>query len=1221
MNAGDKLGHYTVVAKIGAGGMGEVYRATDTKLSRDVALKVLPAEMARDAQRLARFQREARAVAALNHPHIVTIFSVEEAGGVHFFTMELIEGQPLNRCIPEGGLPLGRLTEIAIALAEALAAAHEKGVVHRDLKPANVMVTESDRVKVLDFGLAKETRADISTDATLSSDGHTQAGVVMGTPAYMSPEQVAGRVVDHRTDIFSLGILLYEMATGRRPFEGRSSMELASSILRDTPSAVTDARDDLPADLARIIRRCLEKDPRHRIQTALDVCNEFLELARLAPQTAAAARRARGAESSSVAAADSGVGRAEEGFWVAVLPFKCSGANADLTALAEGMTEEIITGLSRFSYLRVIARSSTARFKGEVADVRAAGNELGARYVMEGSLRQAGSRLRLAVQLVDVSSRAHLWAETYERPFTAESIFELQDDLVPRIVSTVADTHGVLTRTMSETLRGRAADTLSPYEAVLRGLGYFGRYTSEDLAAAWPGLGLAVQKAAAYADAWAMLALLCVQDYAQGFDLQADSLARGSAAAKRAVEAAPSNHLAYFSLAQAHFFQKDFRSFQSAAERAVALNPLDGNSLALLGEMMAYAGEWERGVGLSDRAKQLNPHHPGWYWHVNFNNAYHQRDYHSALNFATKMNATSDWGSFALTAAACGQLGEREAGAKAVRELLKLRPNAGVSLPREARKWFDPEHRQHLLDGARKAGLEIAYVENEPVATAPVVHSATPADSGLARADSGTTRVDGKSLAVLPFVNRSPEPGNDYFSDGLTEEIISDLSRVEVLRVISRNSAMALKGKTQDTPTIARELGVTHVVSGSVRRAGDSLRVTAELIEAATDTPVWSEKYSGSVADVFGIQEEIAQRIVEALKVKLTDSGAQQVVQRPIENVVAYECYLRARQEIYGWTPDSQDRAVRLVEQALGIVGENPLLLATKGQICWNKVNGMFDPDERHLEEATDCVRRALTLDPQNHLAIFVRGLVAGMRGQTANALHDCQRSYQLRPSDPNALAELTRFANAAGVDVEGYIEELVQMDPLTPVTWLTHTYHHMMSGRFEKALTGGRRAIELAPVPSNLHLFAASAIAAAGMREEAIAVLERTAASLTAPVPRACALLLKYALEGQAEKACAQMTPLVEESAGWLDHLGRYIADCYSLIGRNDEALRWIRIGMEHGFIHYPFLAVYDPLLANVRSDPRFAPLMQEVRARWEALGQNLPPPLRLIALPKDSV
>jgi serine/threonine protein kinase len=357
------LSHYHITAAIGAGGMGEVYRATDTKLGRDVALKVLPAEMARDPQRLMRFQREARAVAALNHPHIVTIFSVEQADGVHFLTMEFVEGQPLDRLIPEGGLPVERIVEIGTALAEALTAAHEKGIVHRDLKPANVMVTNEGRVKVLDFGLAKETRAKDSGDATQTRCVQTEAGVVMGTPAYMSHEQVAGEMVDCRTDIFSLGIVLYEMASGQRPFKGRSSAELVSAILRDTPRDIADVRADLPEHLARVVRRCLEKDPQCRVQTSRDVYNDLRELARLPSTTVLEPVRL-------TAGSASGAARANEGFWVAVLPFKYGGGNTDLTALAEGLSEDIVTGLSRFSYLRVIARSSSSRYAHELLDVR-----------------------------------------------------------------------------------------------------------------------------------------------------------------------------------------------------------------------------------------------------------------------------------------------------------------------------------------------------------------------------------------------------------------------------------------------------------------------------------------------------------------------------------------------------------------------------------------------------------------------------------------------------------------------------------------------------------------------------------------------------------------------------------------------------------------------------------------------------------------------------------
>jgi Tol biopolymer transport system component len=259
--------------------MGEVYRARDPRLKREVALKVLPAELASDPERLERFEREAQTLAALNHPHIVTIFSVEEAEDLRFLTMELIEGTTLTRVISKGGLPLSRFFQIAIPLTEAVSAAHEKGIVHRDLKPGNVMVTEEDRVKVLDFGLAKLRAADHdAVDSRIPTEPATGPGRVLGTAPYMSPEQVQGRALDHRSDAFSLGIILYEMATGERPFTGETFADIASSILRDTPTPLTERRPDLPRDLGRLVKRCLEKDPQRRIQSVLDLRNELEEL-------------------------------------------------------------------------------------------------------------------------------------------------------------------------------------------------------------------------------------------------------------------------------------------------------------------------------------------------------------------------------------------------------------------------------------------------------------------------------------------------------------------------------------------------------------------------------------------------------------------------------------------------------------------------------------------------------------------------------------------------------------------------------------------------------------------------------------------------------------------------------------------------------------------------------------------------------------------------------
>jgi adenylate cyclase len=474
----------------------------------------------------------------------------------------------------------------------------------------------------------------------------------------------------------------------------------------DRPFLLPVLIDDTPEPAARVPDRFRERQWTRLPQGVVPA--EFAErVARLlGGQTTLPVAAPVAAQPSAPA---TGAARAEDGFWVAVLPFKYAGANADLTALAEGLSEEIVTGLSRFSYLRVISRSSTSRYAGQAIDVRTVGKELGARYVMEGSLRQAGAQLRVAVQLIDAVTGAHLWAETYERGFSPDSAFATQDELVPRIVATIADVHGILPRSMSAVLRTRDPAELTPYEAVLRSFTYSERLTADELAAARHGVELAVGQAPENGDAWAMLAWLCLQDHAQGFNLRDDSLARGLAAAQRAVEVAPANHFAHFGLAQAFFFHKEYQSFRNAAERAVALNPMDGYSIAFVGELLTYVGDSERGLELAARAKQLNPHHPGWYWYADFYDAYSRRDYRGAVGFVLKANLPGHWFFHAALAAAHGQLGEREAAGKALRELIRLRPEFASIARGEFAKWWAPEYVEHFIDGLRKAGVGGEY--------------------------------------------------------------------------------------------------------------------------------------------------------------------------------------------------------------------------------------------------------------------------------------------------------------------------------------------------------------------------------------------------------------------------------------------------------------------------------------------------------------------------------
>ncbi len=582
LNNGAKLGPYEILAPIGAGGMGEVYRATDTKLGRDVALKVLPEAFVADPERMARFQREAKAMAALNHPHIVTIYSVEEAGGVPFFTMELVEGKPLDRFIPDGGMPISKITEIARALAEALAAAHEKGIVHRDLKPANVMVSDRSRVKVLDFGLAKETRVIDQVEATQSIPGLTQAGTVMGTPAYMSPEQVAGRLVDHRTDIFSLGILLYEMATGRRPFQGHSSAEVTSSILRDTPPLVTDVRADLSPDLARLIRRCLEKDPHQRIQTAGDIANELADMADSARP------------SSGRLAANPG----DPGPSVAVLPFKNLSADPENEYFSEGLAEEILNALSQVEGLSVAARTSSFSFKGKATQISEIATLLRVANVLEGSVRRAGNRVRVTVQLVDARNGFQLWSERYDRQM--EDIFDVQDEIARAVAERLRVTLGAGPK--------RATNNLEAYELYLKGRHHWHQRSPSSLRVAMQCFEQTIKLDPQYALAYAGLADSYGVLRFYGWISAEAGQPPAHAAMTQAMTLAPSLWEVNFSRGfYILYFERAWREAEPHFRKAIAINPRSSLAQAYYGLFLTMAGRTEVALSHTTLACQLDP--------------------------------------------------------------------------------------------------------------------------------------------------------------------------------------------------------------------------------------------------------------------------------------------------------------------------------------------------------------------------------------------------------------------------------------------------------------------------------------------------------------------------------------------------------------------------------------------------------------------------------------
>jgi len=765
---GVRLNHYEVKAKLGEGGMGEVYRALDTTLGRHVALKVLPPDLAQDSVRIERFRREARTVASLNHPHIVTIYSVEQdaASGAHFLTMELVEGESLDRRLPASGLSVPKLLDLAATLADALAAAHDKHIVHRDLKPGNVMLTADGRLKVLDFGLAKITDP-AAASAETRTDLRTTEGVTLGTVPYMSPEQLEGQELDGRSDVFSLGVLLHEAATGSRPFRGGSKAAVLSAILRDPPAPIADQRTDLPAGFVRLIARCLEKDRNRRIQTARDVRNEIDQIRREA---------------------------------------------------------EVTSGAPTKVGPRTSAGASTSQVTG--------------------------------------------------------------------------------------------------------------------------------------------------------------------------------------------------------------------------------AGRYKR------------------------------------------------------------------------------------------------------------------------------------------------------SIVVLPFANLSPDPDNEFFSDGLTEELIADLAKVGALQVISRTSSMQLKGTKKNMREIGQDLDVGYVLEGSVRRSGNSLRITAQLIDTATDAPLWSDKYSGTMDDVFEVQERVSREIVKALGVRLTAEEARRLSERPIADPHAFELYLRARQELRRYNIPA---AVPLIEEAIRIEGETPPLMAVRAWATLWTVRLGAAPDQSPLDEA-ERIAQSLVADRPD--APYVHALLGNLkyeRGHLLEALRHFRRAMELDPSDTDSLVMMAFTLVGAGQNdaAQALAPRLVQSDPLSAVTWMAAGGTLWFVGRAAEGLPIMNRGLEIDPDSFIAHWATGYCCAIAGQIEAAKGHATHLRRLFDGGPYTRQALALIDGIEGRKAEAREWLAPINIEVLD--SHQQFHLAEAFLMAGDLERGLELLERS-NFGFHPYTYMAHHCPFLDPVRDTPRFRAVLAQAKERTEA-------------------
>ncbi len=593
--AGTRLGRYEILDKIGAGGMGEVYRARDTRLERDVAVKVLPEPLAKDPDSVVRFQREGRAAAALSHPNIRAIYDVGSDQGMTFAVMELLEGDTLSARIRVSPLGWREAVEIGLAIATGLAAAHAKGIIHRDIKPSNIFLDTNGGVKILDFGLARVT-AKTLTPAHGLTETATMPGVVMGTVSYMSPEQVRGQPATPASDVFAFGCVLYEMVTGRRPFESATNADTMAAILNEPPPALSGSGRQRPAGLDRIITRCLLKAPGERYSSGREVAAALKSLSQELQTGDTASKDLETAFYTGTETA----ARPEQPS-IAVLPFENMSSDKENEYFSDGLADELISALTKVGGLRVAPRTSAFAFKGRKEDIRKIGEQLQVRTVLEGSVRKSGNRLRINAQLVNVADSSHLWSETYNRQL--EDVFAIQDEIAQNIVKALRI---ILSEKEKQAIEKAPAANVQAYDFYLRGRQFFHQMRRKGFEFARQMFARAIAVDPGYARAYAGVADCCSLLYTR-WDPSEANLREADRASLKALELDPDLAEAHVARGLAISLRKQYAEARQEFETAIRLDPNLFEAYYFFARDSQAEGRLLEAAELYEKAAELRP--------------------------------------------------------------------------------------------------------------------------------------------------------------------------------------------------------------------------------------------------------------------------------------------------------------------------------------------------------------------------------------------------------------------------------------------------------------------------------------------------------------------------------------------------------------------------------------------------------------------------------------
>ena len=607
LEKGERLGPYEILEPLGSGGMGEVYKARDSRLDRDVAVKVLPENLSGDSSLLSRFEREAKLLATLSHPNILTVFDVGTDHGISYVVMELLEGISLQQRITESTVDWEKAIQIAISIAQGLSAAHSKGIIHRDLKPENIFITTNSVVKILDFGLARiePNSGDqrLSRLATVVQD--TSPGTLIGTIPYMSPEQVRGQILDHRSDIFSFGCVLYEMLAGSRPFASASVVDTIASILKDPAPNLLKSSPKTPPHLDAVIQRCLQKDPEHRFQSVEDLLDSLKEIR---PDRVASVARSRKAIDS-----------------IAILPFLDTNPDPESEYLVDGITDSIIHSLSEFPKLRVMARSTVFRYKNQNVDAVGVGRTLDVRTVLVGSLRHEGRQLHVQAELVDVLTGARLWGESYASAL--DDLHSLEHEITDRIIEKLR------LRTAKRKKRQivKPTQNTEAYQLYLKGRYFWNKRTLEGFRKAIDCFDEALHLDPNFALAYAGLADAYSFMGGYGYFPSREAYIKSKAEALKALELDASLAEAHTSLATVQYrYDWNWKEAEQSFQKAILLNPGYITAHHWYGVFQVLTGKFKEGIAKVEKAATIDPLSVVIQWTLGYT-CFYARDYDRAL--------------------------------------------------------------------------------------------------------------------------------------------------------------------------------------------------------------------------------------------------------------------------------------------------------------------------------------------------------------------------------------------------------------------------------------------------------------------------------------------------------------------------------------------------------------------------------------------------------------